>query len=251
MTNKLALIVAVALGVLSILGIKIYVQNIEKQNIAVTEPVDCLVAAHDIAAGSTFKDVDIESRPFPRMAIEAGLKTSRVQDRNTVIGAKVMFPILEGQILQTYHFPVVGRNIGKRFATDLKPDQRAVTIPISRISGVAGLLRPSDLVDVVCYSTFTDREAKSVSVTHTAFPGVLVLATDSITDPYDVNAGTGYTTITVRLSTDDANKLLHNMYCGSAIHLAYVPAGAAGSTPGKPWKSDKIWEDIQREMGDR
>jgi Flp pilus assembly protein CpaB len=247
-TNKLALVVAVALGILSILGIKVYVGNIIKQNEIMTEPVDCLVAAHDIPAGRAFTAEDIESHQFPRAAIEAGLKTSRVTDRNTVIGAKVVFPIAEGQILQTYHFPAIGRPIGKRFATELKPDQRAITIPISRVSGVAGLLRPSDNVDIVCYTTFTDQNAKSVAVTFTAFSSVLVLATDAITDPYDVNAGTGYSTITLRLSADDANTLLHNMYSGAALHLLYVPAGAAGSTPGVPKTSDKIWEEIRAQV---
>jgi pilus assembly protein CpaB len=247
--NKLALIVAVVLGVLSIIGIRLYVDGIVLKYTREQEPVDCFVSAREIKPGRTFTVDDIVETQFPRQVLEA-YKTSRITDKTTIIGARITQPIEMGQVLQTYHF-ATKNIIGKKL--EFGKEYRAVTLPMSKITGVGGLLRPGDFVDLVVNMKLVDggREVlgvKELPVALTLYKSVLVLATDQITDPSDADAGRGYSTVTLRLKPDEVNKVLFAQYNGGAIHLVQAQSGTGEYVGHNAVITNSIYNDVKEEI---
>lgn len=243
MTNKLALVVAVVLGVLSIVGIRLYVDKIEQQQLIMQNLVDVLVASRDVPAGKVFGPEDVEIAQFPAHVMDQAFRKSNITDRTTIIGLKTVEPIGAGQVLQQYHFQKTGSS---RQKLNFPKEYRAITIPISRVGGVAGLLRPSDQVDVVINTQMQDARDANLVVTRTLLRNVLILAVDSNTDPFTELSG--YATVTLRLRPDEANKLAYCLYNGAAIHLTYVQPGTPEGTGYDTVIGDHIWRDIQPEL---
>lgn len=243
MTNKLALVVAVVLGVLSIVGIRLYVDRIEKTNLVNLQLIDVLVASRDLPAGKVFGPEDVEIAQFPAQTMDQAFRKSNITDKATVIGLKTVEPIGAGQVLQTYHFQKTGTRGPKlRF----EKEYRAITIPITRVGGVAGLLRPSDQVDIVINTQLQDSTGANLVVTRTLLRNVLVLAVDANTDPFTELSS--YQTVTLRLRPDECNKLTFCLYNGAAIHLTYVQPGTPEGTGYDATVPEDFWRDVKDEL---
>lgn len=246
--NKLLpVFVAVVLGGLSIVGIRLYVERIQKNYEIQQVPIPVLVASRDLAAGKPLTPDDIETQNFPRDVIERAFRKTYIADRTTVINAKLVTPIAAGQVLQTYHFATPRRDRRLVF----EKEYRAVTIPVSAVSGLAGLLKPGDYVDVVATTSFSetrDAAKKTLAVTRTLLKNVNVLATDTVIDPNDADSAEGYATVTLRLRPLDVNRVLFSLHNGAAIHLAYVQAGVAETPSKDPVTADGLYNEIAREI---
>jgi Flp pilus assembly protein CpaB len=244
--NKLALIVAVVLGVLSIVGIRLYVDNLEKQNILKLELIDVFVASKDLPVGEMISADDVDIAQFSAQFMDQAFRRSHITDKATIMGSRTVERIAAGQVLQEYHFEK--RVTGPKLK--FKSEYRAITIPISRVGGVAGLLKPTDSVDVVINTQLNDRSSGAeLVVTRTLFKNVLILATDSNTDPYVETSG--YSTVTLRLTPDECNKMAFCMFNGAAIQLLYVQPGTPEDTKLHPFVADDLFLEIERELRER
>jgi pilus assembly protein CpaB len=242
-TNKLALVVAVVLGILSIVGIRMYVDTIEKRHLIDKNLIDVLVASKDIPAGKVFGADDLELAQFPAEVMDRAFRKSVVTDRTTIIGVKTIESIAAGQVLQQYHFQKIVRGPRLRF----DKEWRAITIPVSRVAGLSGLLKPTDTVDVIANMEFMDQSSNSkLKVTRAMFRNVLVLAVDGNTDPFTELAT--YATVTLRLHSDECNQLAYCMYNGAALHLTYVQSGTPEPSTGDAVTADKMWELVAPEV---
>lgn len=242
MTNKLALIVAVVLGVLSIVGIRLYVDKLEKSQMMRDNLIDVLVASRDLPAGKIFGPEDVEIAQFPAQVIDRAFRKSNISDKATVIGVKTVEPIGVGQVLQQYHFQ--RRTGGPKLS--FGKEYRAITIPISRVGGVAGLLKPSDQVDVVINMQVTDETGASLVVTRTLLKNVLILAVDSNTDPF-TEVGS-YGTVTLRLRPDECNRVAYCLYNGASFHLVYLQPGTPEGTGYDATLGESMWNDVKQEI---
>lgn len=242
MTNKLALVVAVVLGALSIVGIRLYVEQLEQKQLYMMNLVDVLVASRDIPAGKVFGPEDVEIAQFPAHVMDQAFRKSNVTDKTTIIGLKTVEPISAGQVLQQYHF----QKTTQRQKLNFPKEYRAITIPISRVAGVAGLLRPSDQVDILINTQMQDERSASIVLTRTLLRNVLVLAVDSNTDPFTELSS--YNTVTLRLRPDECNKLAYCLYNGAAIHLTYVQPGTPEGTGYDTVTGNDIWNEVEPEL---
>lgn len=245
MTNKLALIVAVVLGALSILGIKAYVERVKVQTELRDEKMEVFVAARELDEGRTFSIDDIETAQFPRAVLEQALQGTWITDKATIEGMRLKSKIKAGQILLTSHFDRGGpRNI-KRI--DFQPTDRAITIPISRTGGLAGMLRPQDSVDLIVSMSIKDRSGRSVQLTRTLFKGVQILATDNNINPSF--GGGSYSTLTFALSPRDVNKLLFVISQGAQIHCVLTKPGTPPTKGFLPYTPELFYGEIRSELG--
>lgn len=250
MTNRLALFVAVALGVLSIVGIRTYVQTIQRQHMIDLEPVDVLVAGRDLVPGMTFTREDLEHRRFPKNAIRDAFQDSRITDENTILNDIVTAEVKAGQVLQTYHFSSGGPGgSGGRHALEGKfnADNRAMTVQVGKLNGVGGMLRPGDYIDILMTMPFTSRAGTRI-VTYTQFNGVMILATDSVTNPADPRAGKGYGSLTLRLTPAQCNTLKHCLDTGGNMTTTYVQPGTSNDAVTDPVTADLIFKDVERDL---
>jgi Flp pilus assembly protein CpaB len=243
-TNKLALVVAVVLGVLSIIGIRLYVEGIEKSQIQSQMLIDVLVASKDVPAQRIFGPDDVDVAQLPAAFVDQAFRKSHITDRATVIGLRVVKPIAAGQVLQTYHFQDKVSAAGR---LQFDKEYRAITIPISRVGGVAGLLKPADQVDIICNMQLQDRTSgQGMIVTRTLFKNVRILACDTNTDPFVELSG--YSSLTLRLRPEDCNKLVYVLFNGGTLHMSYVQPGTAETPSFDPKTADEIFNEVRDEI---
>lgn len=247
MTNKLALIVAVVLGVLSILGIKAYVEKIQNAAEVDQEKMNVLVAVRDISADRIFTEDDIHEAQFPRQVLEQALRGTWITDRTTIVSLRTKSPIKEGQVLLTSHFHTGVRGGGR---IKFKQHERAVTVPVSQVGGLAGMLKPQDNIDVVVTMSVSDPAGRKVIVTRTLFKGVQILALDSITNAFATTAGS-YSTLTLALSPRDCNKLLFVLSQGGSLACLLTQPGTPPSKGFTPITSDDLYKEVVGELGGR
>ena len=205
MTNKVALMVAVVLGVMSILLVNSYIKNVQEQATYGQEPVEVLAARKDIQAGEELSDDMVERIQIARKfkdRVESAVQTG---DLKGYLGKRLSESVPAGQMLQRLHF----RQGDASFAElDLEPGQRAVTLAVDAVTGQSTMLRPGDYVDVYGYFEVQeeDRQAPrqlAALLTHK----MLVLAIDNITDAggrYVRN----YRTVTLRVEPSQVAKLI-------------------------------------------
>lgn len=226
MTNKLALVVAVVLGVLSILGVRFYVEKIKVGYDIKVAPIDVPVAARDLKPGDLVTKGDIQIAQFPHAAIDAlGGSQYAANETDKFENTKVVAPIKQGQVFQQYHFRQ--SSIHGHGLPPLGGDYRAITIIVNPSIGLAGMLRPGDKVDIVVTSAYEEvsgagmpgavGQKKKWKVTSTLAQKVDVLAVDNSTEPeaqvFD------YTTVTLKLHPEDANRLVHAIHNGWLYQL--------------------------------
>jgi Flp pilus assembly protein CpaB len=116
--------------------------------------VGYLVASHDLTIGSRIGAADLA---FAKMQLPAG-RTHAFRNPQSLIGATVVGPISDGELIQTSE--VVDKSSGA--------DEREVSIPIDPARAVGGHLVEGDRVDVVAtfgtgegaYSLYVVRQAK-------------------------------------------------------------------------------------------
>ena len=255
MTNKLALVVAVVLGVLSILGVRFYVEKIKSQSAASTAPVPVPVARRDLKFGDVVQSADVDIQNVPRAVLEVLGESYYLQDnvKAALEGRRIIVPVIrQGQVFQTYHV-----NASSGGGKGLKINDtayRALTVSVGQVTGLAGMLRPGDKVDLIVTTTFKEQAnlQKELKVTETLLQGVEILAIDNITDA-DAQVFE-YTTVTFKLKQEDVNRVVFAQDNGGSLHLAKMDAGASPSSSVYPVFADteyaRISDEIQRILRD-
>ena len=246
MTNKLALVVAVVLGVLSILGIKAYVDKIKGELAIKGNKIGVMVAARDLEVDQIFTEDDIANEEFPREFLEKALRNTWVRDPQTIVTRRVSAPIKLGQVLLTTHFDQEGPSADTR--PQFTQQQRAVTIPITFTGGLAGMLRPQDDVDLVISMAITTSSGRLVQATRTLLKGVQIVATDGNTNAFSTGS-TNYQTLTFALSPRDCNKLLFVMSQGAAIQCLLTQHGAPDHKSWNVYTARQIYKEVAAEIG--
>lgn len=133
------------------------------------EQVQACVARHDIAAGQTIAESDLEERTW----VASLLPSDAVTARQDAVGKQVGSTILAGEVISAARFGFNASSI------DVPNGMYAVSVPAREVQAVGGALTPGVSVDVFAIGgTSTVRIAASA----------LVLATSAAQDSR--NAGT-------------------------------------------------------------
>lgn len=113
------------------------------------ELVDVLVANTDMNLGQTVTENKLRWTPWPKEGLPSRYLTKQTKPDaiKQLIGSVVRQPIAQGE-------PIVEGKLAKRdgssiLAVALQEGYRAVTIKVDEARGLAGLIRPGDLVDVI------------------------------------------------------------------------------------------------------
>ena len=244
MTNKLALVVAVVLGVLSIMGIRFYVERIKFQYETTQQLVDVPVAARDIRQGEVVQQQDVMTKQFPRVAVEA-LGNTRYKGPDDVQGNRLIAQeVRTGQIFQTFHFRSAGAQTRR---LRVPPGMRAVTIPVNPLNTHCGMLRPGDYIDLIATTDFEMAQTptgKPERLTRTFLKNVTILATDSITEAESTFSD--YTTLTLLLSPGDTRRLFHFMDTGGTFHIVKVDDGKENGNDFV--NGSKLYDEVRGEL---
>jgi pilus assembly protein CpaB len=129
-------------------------------------------AAHDMPAGTLLRKSDLKTVTL----LEREVPKTAIRDEKLAVNRPLLFPV-------TANEPLTGTKIAaangiEGLAATIEPGMRAITVPITDGTGVAGLIPPRAHVDVL----FTRPGNTSEAITSTILEDIVVLAIGRATE---------------------------------------------------------------------
>jgi pilus assembly protein CpaB len=138
-----------------------------------------LVARKALPAGTIIDAESLTFQPWPKELVQNAYYTEGAADANLqkLLGTVVRSPVTAGQPVT--RGSLVGPNDRGFLAAALGPGMRAVTVPVTKSSGVAGFVFPGDRVDLVLTQEVKGGgDGEPLKVSETVVRNLRVLATD-------------------------------------------------------------------------
>ena len=172
--------------------------------------VEVLVATKALPVGTILGPESIKFIPWPKDLIEGAYFKREDTDLKSLQGTVVRFNISAGQPLTQGALVKPGDR--GFLAAALGPGMRAVTVPVSAQSAVAGFVFPGDRVDLILtQSVAGGGDGPPLKASETVLRNLRVLATDQKTDKQQDESGntvvTTYSTVTVEATPRIAEKI--------------------------------------------
>ena len=170
-----------------------------------------LVARKALPVGTIIDAESLAFQAWPKELVQNAYYTegSPDADMSKLLGTVVRNPVTAGQPLT--HGALVGPQDRGFLAAALGPGMRAVTVPVSATSGVAGFIFPGDRVDMVLTQDVTGGgEGPPLKVSETIVRNLRVLATDQRIDSKDEEGKTEvktFATVTFEATPRIAEKI--------------------------------------------
>ena len=181
----------------------------ESQAASVAQGPKVLVAKRALPAGTIVTADAVGYQLWPQEMVQDAYFIDGEADMAKLLGTVVRHPITAGE-------PVTQGSLvspGDRgfLAAALGPGMRAVTVPVSAKTGVAGFVFPGDHVDLILTQTITGEESESLKATETILRNLRVLATDQSTETTTDDKGktvvAEFRTVTLEVTPRIAEKI--------------------------------------------
>jgi pilus assembly protein CpaB len=163
-------------------------------------PAKVVVAANDLRPGMFLSNQTVAVREVPRAFLHAEAIPADRWD--TVAGRVLARPLRSGEPVLMAH---LAQDLGAGFSSQLEEGMRALTFPVDEESSIAGMLAPSDRIDIF-FTTTNGNE----TVTLPLLSNVLVIATGvrTVTNENHLKNSQGqYRTVTVSVTPENAAKI--------------------------------------------
>ena len=170
-----------------------------------------LVARKALPVGTIIDQESLAFQPWPKELIQNAYyqEGKPESDMSKLLGTVVRNPITAGQPVT--QGALVGPNDRGFLAAALGPGMRAITVPVSSTTGVAGFVFPGDRVDLVLTQEVTGGgEGPALKVSETIVRNLRVLATDQRIDSKDAEGKTivkAFSMVTVEATPRLAEKI--------------------------------------------
>ncbi|MCW1381223.1 Flp pilus assembly protein CpaB [Novosphingobium sp. KCTC 2891] len=167
-----------------------------------------LVAQRGLPVGTIITADSIGYQNWPKDMVQDAYFVEGEADMAKLLGTVVRNPITAGE-------PVTQGSLvapGDRgfLAAALQPGMRAVTIPVSARTGVAGFVFPGDHIDLVLTQTVKVNEGQALKASETILKNLRVLATDQSTEQEMVEGKTRvrtFSTVTLEVTPKIAEEV--------------------------------------------
>ena len=179
------------------------------------------------------------------------------------LGHKVVRPVRAGRTFSKRDFYKSAAEVD--FTKQVNLSYRAITIPVDQVTGVAGLIKPKDRVDVLAtlgYTAQTPSGVRSMLETMTVLENVSVLAIDnrtaehaSIPERYRKSDRGGYTSVTLAVTTKEARIVTlaqaqaQGMLTLTLRNPADTSSDVARTNAEDLWGSIEAAAKVRRDMG--
>ncbi|WP_017670114.1 Flp pilus assembly protein CpaB [Blastomonas sp. AAP53] len=167
-----------------------------------------LVANRSLPVGTIITPDSVAFQPWPSELVSNAYFLEAESKIDSLLGTVVRNPVTAGQ-------PVTQGSLVKPgdrgfLAAALGPGMRAVTVPVSARTGVAGFVFPGDRVDLVLTQSVSGDEGPSLNASETIIRNLRVLATDQRVNAENAEGKTeviAFTTVTVEATPKLAEKI--------------------------------------------
>lgn len=168
-----------------------------------------LVAQRALPTGTILTADSVSFQEWPKDMVQDAYFIDGEADMGKLMGTVVRFPVTAGQPVTQGALVAPGDR--GFLAAALGPGMRAVTIPVSAKTGVAGFVFPGDRVDLMLTQTVKGVEGLPLKATETILRNLRVLATDqSTTTTKQENGNTvvkAFRTVTLEVTPRIAEKV--------------------------------------------
>lgn len=176
-----------------------------------------LIARKPLPVGTIIDAEDLVFQAWPKELLDGTYYTEEEEDSDptALFGTVVRNEIAAGQPIT--RGSLVGPNDRGFLAAALGPGMRAVTLPVSGTSGVAGFVFPGDRVDLMLTQAVSG-EGPSLQATETIIRNLRVLATDQRIDQKNADGNVvvkSFSSVTVEVTPKIAEKLAVAQTLGS------------------------------------
>jgi pilus assembly protein CpaB len=180
---------------------------------------------NDLSEGDKLMESDVEMYEGMRFANAAANTLEIPWDRRAdVIGSPLRSMVRKGDILTWRDFRQVITTERTGLPAQTRSGWRAISIPVSSVTSVSGLIRPNNFVDVIGTFHFPDAKGDATldTVTMTILQRVKVLATGSDIgyaqqngSQSSVSTGRAYSTVTLELTPKEVEMIIFAQQKGS------------------------------------
>ncbi len=199
-----ALLLAAAIVVALMTSVATYRWLQGKREVGDTKQVETeavVVALANIAPGSVLSQEQLEKKPFMRGSLPAG---SYFGDPAEAQGKVVLSPIKAGE-------PVLRSRLAPESLAQggvpaiIKPDKRAMTVRVDKVTGVSGFVKPGNRVDVLLTVSHPETQKR---FTRIVLENMLVLASGTMMEQPDKNQPpVQVDVITMEVTPEEAERL--------------------------------------------
>ena len=215
MAKKKLLFAAMIVGVLAAVLLFVYVEQMNKKHVdEIGNKVNVVVASRNIPAGTQLEKGLMTINEVP----EKYLPPNPIMEENAdlFLGGTITVNVQAGQYIQTSDF--ARSEISRDLSGKVPTGERAMSLPVDAISGISGLLKPGDRVDILGTFPVTDEDQlvpggngqKSVGyVTMALLQNVTLLAVGQQLSEVNAqsNGRAGYSTVTASVTNKEAELL--------------------------------------------
>lgn len=174
MKNKLVFLIALIFGLITAFLVLNYL-NEAKQALDDTDYVEIVVANQDIPAKTVISDSMVVLQKIPRQYMHA----QEAMDKKDIVGKILLVPVIAGESILKNQVLEQGDS-REGLAYIVPKGKRALTVAVDEVSGVAGLIKPGDRVDVISTIVIGDQQPKPHTLV--VLQDIEVLATGKIMD---------------------------------------------------------------------
>ncbi len=167
-----------------------------------------LVAQRALPTGTIITADAISFQAWPKDMVQDAYFIDGEADMSKLLGTVVRFPITAGEPITQGALVAPGDR--GFLAAALGPGMRAVTIPVSAMTGVGGFVFPGDRVDLMLTQTVPAPEGQPLKASETILKNLRVLATDQSTESETVDGKTvvrAFRTVTLEVTPRIAEKV--------------------------------------------
>ena len=197
MKNKMVFIVAILLGLLTAALIFVYLNQMQ-QSIDNTEYVEIVVANREIPAKTIIASNMVTTKKIPTQYVHA----QEVTATKEVVGKIARVDLTQGQSIYRDHLLEQGDG-RDGLAFKVPPGKRAMTVAVDEVSGIAGLIKPEDRVDVIATVSVRDEPYTVI-----ALQNIQVLAVGVEMDRRNDAKPIETRTVTLAVNYDEAKQLM-------------------------------------------
>lgn len=217
MTSRQLLLLAFVTSIVVTIVIYLYLAGKEAEPVQKSQTLRTVVVATvDIPERTVIREEMLKVVHMPADVMQA----DAIVDLSSVIGKVAKFRILQGDVLTEQKLFSDRKMEG--FIGAIPDDKRAISIPVTDITGVSGFAKPGDYVDIMLIS---DKLSKNTISGEILLQNILLLAINKeheVAEGKKENAKEQLTTATIAVSPEDVVKIAAAQSQGT-IYLALRP----------------------------
>lgn len=228
----------VIFSLLGLLGGVLAFSYVKKKEVDVRKGwnlVPVVVAAQDIPENTVVAMDMISQRSVPEQFVTSSVV--KPDSASYIVNQRTLVPLQAGDMMLWSAFETT--KAAERISQNLAAAQRLVSLKVSAEASVGGWVRPNDHVDVIAVYPGENKEPQVT----TLLTNVTVVATGAISGTTNINLippeGRAFTTVTLRVSADDAERLAIMANVGT-LTLSLRPEGE----PAAPRSSKRSVRDV-------